>query len=130
MALPQEIELWHVIPLIRKLLVKDLKKRGLKQKEIASLLGITEPAVSQYIQEKRAKECDLIIPDDVKQSIHEAAGRIIANRQAGDVDDRLVIREINNLSTLFKEKKLICKIHMQKDDSFKECNVCYEQVTD
>ena len=57
MELPQEIELWYVIPSLRKALVTVLKKKGMKQKDIAPLLGISEPAVSQYMKDKRASCC-------------------------------------------------------------------------
>ena len=58
MELPQEIELWYVIPAIRKQLVIELKRKGLKQKAIAPILGITEAAISQYNRDKRACNCD------------------------------------------------------------------------
>ncbi len=123
MDLPQEIEIWHVIPLIRKLLVKDLKDRDLKQKDIACLLNLTGSAVSQYLKEKRAKTCNLVIPEDVQQSIHSSADQIIKNKG----DPKETVKIINNLCKLFREKRLICKIHMLKDANLKDCDVCYEK---
>jgi len=122
MDLPQEIELWHVIPMIRKLLVLDLKTQDLRQKEIASLLHITESAVSQYLKDKRAHTCTIKIPKDVQQAISDSAKAI---RESGGAE-RIVVNKINSLSNLFKEKRLICKIHMKKDADLKDCNVCYE----
>ena len=51
---PQEIEVWYVLPAIRKELVVTLKEKNLTQKKIAEFLNITEAAVSQYIKQKRA----------------------------------------------------------------------------
>ncbi|MFH1405899.1 MAG: hypothetical protein ABIG52_01635 [Nanoarchaeota archaeon] len=53
---PQEIEVWYILPAIRKELVLALKEKGHTQKEIASFLNVTEPAISQYTKEKRAKK--------------------------------------------------------------------------
>ncbi|MFC1723755.1 transcriptional regulator [Nanoarchaeota archaeon] len=122
MDLPQEIELWHVIPLIRKLLAQNLKQRNLKQKDVAKLLHITEPAVSQYLKEKRAKDCNIQIPAEVQKAITSAADSIIKHKD----DPHEPIRQINRLSNLFKEKKLICQIHMKKDTSISKCDICYQ----
>ena len=48
-----EIVVWYVIPTIRSELAKELLNLGMKQKEISELLDITQPAVSQYISDKR-----------------------------------------------------------------------------
>ncbi len=131
MELPQEIELWYVIPLIRKLLVLEFKAQNIKQKDIAALLNLTEPAVSQYLKEKRAKSCNIKIPADVQAAIKESAQKIKKAKgngvesNAAD-NEKLIIYEINSLSNLFKQKRLICKIHMHKDQNLKDCNVCYE----
>lgn len=50
---PCEIVVWYVIPTIRSELAKELLNKGMKQKEISVLLDITQPAVSQYISDKR-----------------------------------------------------------------------------
>ena len=122
MDLPQEIEIWHVIPLIRKLLVFDMKKRGMKQKDIAACMDLTAPAVSQYVKEKRAKEDNCKIPKDVEEVIHASATKIINCK----TDKNQAVKEINNLCALFREKKIICQIHMKKDSSLEKCNICYE----
>ncbi len=43
----------NLIPGIRSELAKELLKLGMKQKEISKILNITQPAVSQYISDKR-----------------------------------------------------------------------------
>ncbi len=53
---PQEIEVWYVLPLIRKRLAIELISNGLSQKEVASLMHLTEAAISQYKKEKRGNE--------------------------------------------------------------------------
>lgn len=52
---PCEIAVRDILPAIRALIVIELHNRGLKQKEIAKLLRITQPAVSYYLNRRRAK---------------------------------------------------------------------------
>ena len=55
--MPQEIEVWYILPAIRRDLTKSMiNDLHLTQKEIAKIMGLTEAAVSQYIHSKRAKE--------------------------------------------------------------------------
>lgn len=54
MVLPCEIAANKIVPSIKAKLAKKLKKSGMKQKEIARLLGVTTAAVSQYLSGKRA----------------------------------------------------------------------------
>ena len=51
---PQSIELHYVLPAVRREIALKLKEKGLGQKEIAKRLSVTEAAVSQYINDKRA----------------------------------------------------------------------------
>jgi uncharacterized protein len=54
MLLPSEIESKSLIPAVRAILAKDLvKAKGLKEEEVAKLLGITQAAVSNYLRLKR-----------------------------------------------------------------------------
>ena len=112
---PQEIEVWYVIPAIRKELTLDLIKSGKSQREVASLLGITEAAVSQYIKKKRAK--DIPLPSEAKEFIHKAALHI--------KDQRSAYHQIHKISQYMKESKILCKIHSAVEDGLEGCDVCY-----
>ena len=117
MMYPQEIEVWYILPLIRKEIAKELLNHNLTQKEIALKLEITEAAVSQYINEKRANESKL--DNDMKGAIQEAAKRVVNNSS--------IMKEIQDLSKLFWKTKGICKIHMQHDKSItKTCDLCFK----
>ena len=119
MIYPQEIEVWYVLPSIRKELAKSLLNNGLSQKEIALKLSITESAVSQYLKDKRASS--IKFEDDVKKAIDRAAKRLVKNNN--------VMKEIERISYLMKKNKFICKIHHKYDSSLPEnCDVCiYEK---
>ncbi len=112
--LPQEIEVWYVLPAIRKELVIELvKNQQTSQKEAAGLLGITAAAVSQYISKKRA-ELNLKIGEEIRQS----ALRIRKGESPAAV-------EMMRLSRLPEIKKMVCQMHMQKDPTIsKTCDIC------
>lgn len=112
---PQEIEVWYVLPAIRCELAKAMLKKGLKQKQIAKLLGITEAAVSQYLKEKRAKE--EFFDKKIKQEIKRSADKIIK-------DNSLVMSEIQRMCNLVKESGILCKLHHKHCNIPKECKVC------
>ena len=56
MLLPQEIEVWYVLPALRREMCKELVAAGITQRKAAQLFGITEAAVSHYINSKRASK--------------------------------------------------------------------------
>ena len=57
---PQEIEVWYIMPAIRKEFCNILLNNpNFNQKDIAKLLNITDAAVSQYKKEKRGQHVNL-----------------------------------------------------------------------
>ena len=113
---PQEIEVWYVLPAIRRELVLQFKKQGMKQKEIARILKVTEPAISQYLKEKRAK--GIKFEGQIKQSIQRAARKIILQKSC-------IVKEIQQICKKFRKNGMLCKIHREKDHNVsKECSVC------
>lgn len=114
MIMPQEIEVWYVIPAIRKELAKAMVARGMKQKEIARMLDLAESAVSQYIKEKRAKSIKL--DSEMKDEISKSADAIIN-------DSSQLMCEMKRLCDIARKKRVICKCHKEMGHS-KECEVC------
>lgn len=60
MRLPCERVVNEVLPAVRSLLAKDLQDKGYSQTEIADLLNLTQPAVSQYLSASRGKNIQYI----------------------------------------------------------------------
>ena len=55
----------YLLPAFRNVLTKQLiTKHGLTQEQVASKLGITQPAVSNYMCSKRAAKCKEMVGDD------------------------------------------------------------------
>ena len=54
--IPCEIATWYILPVIRKeLAILLVKNHGMSQKKTASMLGVTDAAISQYLSKKRGK---------------------------------------------------------------------------
>ncbi len=71
MKSPCEIVVWYVIPAIRSELAKELLNLGMKQKDVSEIMDITQPAVSQYITDKRGS--GIKFDENVKGMIREFA---------------------------------------------------------
>ena len=114
---PQEIEVWYILPAIRRKLVLALKEKGKAQKEIAKLLNITEAAVSQYTNKKRGTE--ISFPAEVKDFIKKSAEKI--------VDSESAFHQIQIINEFIKKSKALCQLHAQIEGDLKGCDVCYKK---
>ncbi len=75
-SLPQEIEVWYIIPAVRKELARILtKKHGLTYEKAGGLLGVTKAAVSQYLKQKRATAIHL--SSEIRKEIEKSADVIV-----------------------------------------------------
>jgi len=102
---PQEIEVWYVLPAIRKQLAVKLVEKGLAQKEVAKLMNLTEAAISQYKKEKRAKE--EIFCGEIEKEMEHSVKVILQDH------DKLY-SEIVRLNKIVKDKGIVCKLHKEK----------------
>lgn len=117
-VMPQEIEVWYLIPALRRELAGIfINDYGLSQKKSSEILGITESAISQYLKSKRGNELKFS-KSDLKQ-IKKSAKNII---DSGDS-----MKEIYDLCVKLRRSRVICKIHKSHDKSIaKNCEVCFE----
>jgi uncharacterized protein len=113
---PQEVEVFYILPAIRRELTIAFKALGKPQKEIAQLLGVTEAAVSQYMSQKRA--ADVQFPEEIAKDIRLAAPRI--------TDYGSMIKETQAILAKSKQGRFICKMHEQVAEIPKGCDVCFK----
>lgn len=116
---PQEVEVFFILPALRREFAMSMKLDGFSQKRIAQLLGITEPAVSQYLNAKRATKVNF--PPKIKEDIALAAKRI--------TDERSLIRETQRLLGVARQEMVTCKLHEELVPSLKNCRVCMDENT-
>ncbi len=115
--MPQEIEVWYLIPALRKELAKIfIGEYGLKQKKAAECLGITEAAISQYLKSKRGNE--IKFSEKTLKEIKKSAKDIIENRED-------VMKKLYELCISLRKSRAICDFHRMMDKKIsKNCDVC------
>jgi len=101
-SLPQEIEVWYIIPAIRKELARTLTtKYQMSYEKTGNLLGISKAAVSQYLSNKRAN--NIKISEEIKEEISKSAKVITEN-------NKMTVLEIQRILKLMKEKRNSCEV--------------------
>jgi uncharacterized protein len=115
--MPQEIEVWYLVPALRRELAKNLvNEYNFSQKEVAKIFGLTPAAVSQYLNSKRGG--DMKFSKIEKQKILEVAEKISKNRDNATKD-------IYDLCVLLRKSKILCKLHKKHDDTVsRDCSIC------
>ena len=115
-AMPQEIEVWFVIPAIRRELAKIfIKDHKLSQKQAADKLGISEAAISQYLSGKRGSE--LRFSESEKEKIKESAKKI--------VDGSNIMEEMYSLVSSLRACESVCSMHKRFDKELPhDCQIC------
>ena len=112
--MPQEIEVWYVIPAIRRELARALAGKGLTQKRIAERLGVTEAAISHYMKCKRAS--GVKFNDEVMGEITCSAERIASGS--------CVVKETQHICDVCKSSLTLCEIHKRYGSPGENCRAC------
>ena len=123
--LPQEIEVWYIIPAIRRELARLLtKEHGLSYDKAGDVLGISKAAISQYNKNKRASKVKL--NPRVLKEVEKTAKRISKNKE-------LTIKEILRVLKFMYDKKLpfeFCKGGRHNHEECTEVIVTHETYWD
>ena len=115
---PQEVEVFYILPALRREFAAVFKANGMAQAKIARLFGVTDSAVSQYLSDKRA--AGIVFGKEIKEHIARAAPEITTQ-------ERFVF-ETQQLLNLLMETKATCKIHKQfAADLARDCAMCFER---
>ncbi len=100
--LPQEIEVWYIIPAIRKEFAKLLtKKHGMSYDKAGGILGISKAAISQYLSNKRANKIKL--NSETKKEVAKSAKILVENPKAA-------IGEVQRILKFMKDRKCSCDV--------------------
>ncbi|MDR3062866.1 MAG: transcriptional regulator, partial [Methanobrevibacter sp.] len=119
MKQPCEIVVWYVIPSCRAILAKELFKLGMKQKEISNILDITQPAVSQYLSDKRGGR-EVKFTDEINKMLEELAYKL-KEGLAGQMD---IIAEICEICRKTRTEDILCMLHKSNSDIPENCQQC------
>lgn len=107
-SLPQEIEVWYIIPAIRRNMALCFsKEHNISYDNIARMMGLTKTAISQYINGKRVEKIKLH-PQAVDE-VRSSCIKIVKNKS-------IVVKEISRILEIIKKKKLHCELCGQMID--------------
>jgi len=110
----QEVEVWYVLPALKRAIALKMREMGLKQKEIAEKLHLAKSAVSQYLKNKRASK--IKFSPGFEKEIKKSAENIIKRNN--------FMHEIECLCKKFKEKGCLCEIHKKYCKLPLRCSAC------
>ena len=119
---PCEVAVKELLPLIRALVAKELKARGLSQAKIADLIGVTQPAVSSYLKLKVDKE-PLYSEEVVTLSKWLASSLVSGTLQSSEA-----VKSICILCTNLKCQGSLCLTHKKRVPSLgaEGCDICLQ----
>ncbi|UCC33178.1 MAG: transcriptional regulator [Candidatus Bathyarchaeota archaeon] len=123
MLLPCEVAVKSLVPSVRSAIAKELTKTyGLKQKEVANLLGVTQTAVSKYTRHVRGTVIKIKSVEEVQPIIDETA-ELLANGQMPRYE---LVGRFCKICEIVRRRRLMCEVCERADPSIsvRKCFVC------
>jgi predicted transcriptional regulator len=123
MILPEELASKSVIPAIRALVVKRLvEEHGMTQQEAAKLLGVTQPAVSKYLHQKRGAAIRLSGIREIDRATGDIAD-MVTSRKVKPVE---VMSKIEAACDYVKRNRYMCDLHKRLEPGMDidSCHIC------
>jgi uncharacterized protein len=126
MLLPSEIESKLLIPAIRAILSRELViEKGLKEEEVARMLGITQAAVSNYLRGTRGDNetiVKLMSLSEIMSMIKEISNDLSTNRAY----TAITLSKFIGLCNYMRYSLIICDAHhsLERNIDEKVCEQC------
>lgn len=123
MILPEELASKSVIPAIRALIVKRLvEEHGMTQQEAAKLLGVTQPAVSKYLHQKRGAAIRLGGIKEVERVTSNIAD-MVSSRKVPAIE---VMSKIEETCEYVRRHRFMCDLHKRLEPGMdvNSCHIC------
>ena len=123
MILPEELASKSVIPAIRALVVKRLvEEHGMTQQEAAKLLGVTQPAVSKYLHQKRGAAIRLTGIREIDRATGDIAD-LVSSRKVKPIE---VMSKIESACGYVRRNRYMCDLHKRLEPGIDidACHIC------
>ena len=123
MLLPCEVAVKSLIPAIRSAVARELTQTyGLRQKDVADLLGVTQTAVSKYTRHVRGAVLKIEEVEEVKPTIKEIVF-LLAN---GHMSKYELLAKFCVACQIIRRKRLMCELCKLSDPSIdiQQCFLC------
>lgn len=123
MMTPCEIAVKSVIPAIRAYVAKELTQTyKMRQNDVASLLGITQTAVSKYVRDVRGRVIRVDQTAEIRNMMNEIALEVAREKTSGPQ----VTLRLCEVCKLVRQNGLMCRLCKRSDTTLDVnlCNVC------
>jgi hypothetical protein len=123
LILPCEITIKTVVPAIKALIATELvEKRGLKQDEVAELLGISQSAVSKYTRKIRG----YVIKIDEIEELEPIIEKMINLIVNGSYERAEFLKAFCQTCVIVRRTGIVCQFCQRADPNIKaeECDFC------
>ena len=127
MPLPCEFAVKSIVPAFRSLVARELLENyNFKQEKIATLLDVTQPAISQYTRNIRGKTLDF----DGVEKIVLIAKDLATSLANESISSKQVNRKYCEACRIAREKRIICELHKRLDPLFnvEDCDTCLDDT--
>ncbi len=121
--MPCEVAVRSLVPAIRSAIARELTQTyGLKQKDVASLLGVTQTAVSKYTRQVRGTILKIEEVEEVQPTIKE----IVVSLANGRMSKYELVGRLCTACEIIRRKRLMCELCKRSDPSIdvQQCFVC------
>jgi predicted transcriptional regulator len=125
MSVPCEVAVKCVLPVVRAMVAKELVANyGLKQVDVAHVLGVIQPAISLYSRNIRGKAIHL--EDDLQ--IQDLINNFARSLAEGNMSHRNVVLAYCEICRTIRAKGLLCKLHKAIDPTveIEKCALCID----
>jgi predicted transcriptional regulator len=123
MVLPCEVAVKSVVPAIRSAIARQLTQSfGLKQKDVAQLLGVTQTAVSKYTSHTRGTVLEVEKIEDTQLVLKET----VVSLANGQMNKYQLTVKLCRICEIIRKKGLMCKLCALSDPTIdnQQCIVC------
>jgi len=119
-----EVIVTTILPAIRSLITRELlSSYHLTQKEAADLLGLTQPAISQYYRESRGFKVKILEKQpEIMKMIDNLTRDIAAER----LNAKEIQSKFCSICKSVRESKAICRLHEEIYPLIAPCSECPE----
>lgn len=127
MLLPCEVAVRSLVPAIRSAIARELTQtHGLRQKDVASLLGVTQTAVSKYTRHVRGTVLKIEEVEEVQPMIKE----IVVSLANGNMSKYELVAKLCVACEIIRRNGLMCELCRLSDPSIdiEECIVCHSDT--
>jgi predicted transcriptional regulator len=115
-----EVMVQHIFPSVRAIISRELiYEYKLNQNEVARLLGVSQPAISQYLRQLRGDRKTLLDNEHVSSEVKKLCKRIYDEK----LDRVTLMSEFCKLCNIITNKGLVCQIHNEMY-KLKDCCLC------